>query len=197
MATSFGAVIPVTGLNLGFVGQVTRLGKRGIAARPVLASTPNAIPFGAPVVIIPGAAQALDAYQSVKDFIAGSGTFTAARFAGVCNREVKTNLTTFNAPYTPPGVATFIGSYAPGTMCEAIEEGSVTVAIPVGAPISQAPVWVRTVVNGGIPLGIVGDFEAVQDGSNTVSLTGICIFRTGYLDANSVAEITLLNRVAA
>lgn len=189
---SFGTVIPVTGLNLGFVGQVTRLGERVIASRPVLATTPNNINFGAPVVIVPTAGGG-DSYQSVADFIAGGGTFTAAKFAGVANREVKTNLsyTSLGNNGTPQ-----IGSYAPNEMSEALERGSILVSINNGTPASQAPVFVRIALNVAIPAGVVGGFEAVADGANTVQLTNV-VFRTGVQDGNGVAEITLLNRVAA
>jgi hypothetical protein len=191
--SSFGAVIPVTGLNLGFVGQVTRLGERVITSRPVLSTAALNINFGDPVVIIPNGSGGGDTYQSVADFIGQGGTFTAAKFAGVANREVKTNLsyTSLGNTGTPQ-----IGSYAPNEMAEALERGSILVKINVGTPVSQGTVYVRTTLNGAIPAGLVGGFEAAADGSNTVALTGV-VFRTGVLDANSTAEITLLNRVAA
>jgi hypothetical protein len=189
---SFGTTIPVTGLNLGFLGQVTRLGERVITSRPVLSTAAANINFGDPVVIIPTAGGG-DSYQSVADFIAGAGTFTAALFAGVANREVKTNL-----QYQTLGNngQALVGSYAPNEMAEALERGSILVKINNGTPASQGVVYVRKVFNAAIPAGVVGGFEAVADGTNTVALTGV-IFRTGVLDANGVAEITLLNRVAA
>lgn len=194
---SFGAVIPVTGLNLGFLGQVSRLGKRTITARQVLSTTTNAIPFGAPVVIVASTQSAGGAYQSVADFInVSSGTFTAAIFAGIAVREVKTNLTYSAASPLAMSVA---GSYAVGTICEALEEGSITIALNVTTGIaSQGPVFVRVALNGAIPAGIVGDFEAQADGGNTVSLATVgTVFRTGQVDANNTAEVTIRNRVAA
>jgi len=91
------------------------------------------------------------------------------------------------------------GSYAPGTLAEVLEEGSITVNITVGTGIaSQGPVFVRTALNGAIPAGIVGDLEAQADGGNTVSLATVgVVFRTGVLDGNNTAEITIRNRVAA
>ena len=98
-------------------------------------------------------------------------------------------------PYTPGPAG--IGYYAPGQMAEHIERGSVTVKINVPTGItSQGPVFIRTVLNGAIPAGLVGGFEAQADGSNTVELTNV-VFRTGAIDPNNVAEITILNRVAA
>lgn len=186
---SFGTTIPVTGLNLGFIGQVTRLDDFVIASRPVLSTAAANINFGDPVVII----AASDSYQSVADFIVGGGTFTAAKFAGVAIREVKTNLsyTSLGNNGTPQ-----IGSYAANEQCEVIERSSVLVKINVGTPASQGGVYVRIALNGAIPAGVVGGFEAAADGANTILLTNV-VFRTGVLDANGMAEITLLARVAA
>lgn len=190
--SAFGATIPVTGLNNGFIGQISRTGERVVTSRPVLSTTPNPIPFGAPVVIIPTAGGG-DSYQSVADFIAGAGVFTAAKFAGVAVREVKTNLSylALETLGTPQ-----IGSYAQNEMAEALERGSINVQVNVGAPASQGPVYIRIALNGAIPAGVVGGFEAAADGANTIQLTNV-VFRTGVLDSNNVAEITLLNRVAA
>lgn len=189
--SSFGGVIPVTALNLGFLGNVSRLGERVIAARPVKANTPNPINFGDGVVIVPDATGGT--YQSIADFIAGAGTFTATSLAGVAVRNVKTNLLYIGLGnvQTPQ-----IGQYAPGSIAEILERGSITVKINNGTPASQGPVFVRKTANGAIPAGVVGGFEAVADGTNTVQLTGV-VFRTGVLDANGVAEITLLTRLAA
>ena len=189
---SFGTTIPVTGLNLGFVGQITRLDDFVITARPVLSTAALNINFGAPGVIGPTAGGG-DSYQSVADFIGQGGTFTAALFAGVCNREVKTNLS-----YTSLGNngVPQIGSYAPNEECEACERSSILVHLNVGTPASQGTVYVRVAVNGAIPAGVVGGFEAAAAGANTVALTNVK-FRTGIVDSNGMVEITLLNRVAA
>jgi hypothetical protein len=188
---SFGGVIPVLSLNLGFLGNVSRMGERVIAARQVLPTTANPLNFGDSVVIVPDSTGGT--YQSVKDFIVGGGTFTAPRFAGIVCRNVKTNLiyVGLGNVQTPQ-----IGQFAPGQMAEALERGSITVKINNGTPVSQGPVYLRILVNAGIPAGVVGGLEAVADGTNTVVLVGV-VFRTGVLDANGVAEITILSRTAA
>jgi hypothetical protein len=188
---SFGGVIPVTALNLGFLGNVSRIGERVIAARQVLSTTPNPISFGQACVIIPDATGGT--WQSISDFIAGAGTFTAPRFAGIAVRNVKTYLTYvgLGSVQTPQ-----IGNYGPGQIAEVLERGSITVKINNGTPASQGPVYVRTVANAGIPAGVVGGLEAVADGTNTVVVPGV-VFRTGVLDANGVAEVTILSRTAA
>lgn len=195
---SFGSVIPVTGLMTGFVGQVSRIEDAIITARPVLATTPNPIPFGAPMVIVPTVGGG-DSFQSVADYIAGGGTFTAAKLAAIAIREVKTNLQSFlsignNSPQS-------IGSYQPGEICEGLERSSITVLINNGVPVSQAPVFVRIAQSAGIPAGVVGGFEAVIDPvtpANTIVVPNL-VFRTGKSDQglNNVYEVTLLSRVAA
>src|SRR5215469_6681108 len=114
---SFGGVIPVTALNLGFLGNVSRVGERVIAARQVLSTTPNAINFGDPVVIV--ADSACGTWQSVKDFIAGAGTFTAATFAGVAVRDIKTQLV--YAPTLTTVATPLVGQYAPGSIADVLE----------------------------------------------------------------------------
>lgn len=186
----FGQTIPVTGPYIGFPGKISRLGERVVAARQVLSTTPNPIPFGAPVVLVGDASGGT--WQSVADFIAGGGTFAAANFAGVAIAEVDSALT---YPATP-GQQT-LGSYAPALMAEVLERGSVTVQLNVtGSPVAGGPVYVRKTANGAIPAGIVGGFEGAADGANNIQLTGV-VFRTGAVDSNGMAEITLLNRVAA
>jgi len=195
---SFGSVIPVTGLNLGFPGNVSRLADDVIASRPVL-TTANAIPFGSAVVIISNNAGTFgggDSYESVADFIAGGGTMTAALFAGVAVRNVKTLLS-----YTSLGnnddVAQ-IGQFAPGELAEVLERGSITVVCNVGTPVSQGAVYLRIAANASIPAGVVGGFEAAADGANTIDLSTVgVVWRTGAKDANNVAEITLKTRVTA
>lgn len=188
----FGVTIPVTTLNNGFLGAATRMGKKTVRSSPVLLTTPNPISFGQGVTIIPTAGGG-DSVQSIADFIAGGGTFTAAKFAGTAYREVKTNLSfsSLTSLGTPQ-----IGSYMAGEMCDFMEEGSTAVQLNVGTPASQGPVFVRILANGAIPAGVVGGFEAAADSTNTVQLTGV-VFRTGVVDANGVVEITMLNRVAA
>ena len=187
----FGAIIPVTGLNQGFPGSVTRLGLRGILARQVKPSTTNPIYFGQGVVMVPDATGGT--IQSIADFIALGGTFTAPRFAGVAVREVKTNLT---FPTTPGATPT--GSYAQGGIGEYLVDGYVLVNIANGggSAVAGGTVYVRTALNGSIPAGLVGDFEAVADGGNTVALSGV-YFRTGVQDANGSMEIVMPNRVSA
>lgn len=186
MSNSFGAVLPVTGLPLGFPGHVSRSGIRIIRARRVLASTANPISFGQGVVIN----AASNGYQSIADFINGGGTFTAALFAGVAVAEVNT---TTGYPYTPGSPVT--GSYLQGEPAEVLEQGT-GIIVPVNgstAPVSQGAVYVRISANGANT--IIGGFEAAADSTHTVQLTN-AVF-TGASDANGNAEIAILSPLAA
>jgi hypothetical protein len=167
-AAGFGTVIPVLSLNLGFPGNISRVGERVIHSRQVLSTTANPLSFGQGAVIVPDSLGGT--VQSIADFINGGGNFQPTNFAGVAVRNVKTNLnfsTLGNTSANP-----FIGSFAQGTMAGILERGSIPVTINNGTPVSQNPVFVRTVVNGSIPAGVVGGFEAVADGTIAAVLTG-------------------------
>jgi len=190
---SFGTVIPVTGLNNGFLGHISRLGKRTVKSRQLLATTTSNLAFGGAAVIVPDATGGT--YQPVADFIAGGGSASnmAKQFAGVAVREIKTNL-----QYgVNVGINTqTVNYYQPGEIAEVLEEGSVVVQINYGTPQSQGAVYVRTVFNASIPNGAVGGFEAQSDGTNNTLIPGV-VWTTGVVDSNNCAEITILNRLAA
>ena len=83
MSLSFGQVIPVTGPNLGFPGNISRFGDRVVKARPFapLTSTNN-LNFGDPAVLIPTTTGGT--WTSVADFIATVANIgkLAKQFAG-------------------------------------------------------------------------------------------------------------------
>ena len=168
-AGGFGTVIPVLSLNNGFPGNISRLGERVIHARQVLPSTPNSILFGQGCVIIPDSLGGT--IQSMADFINGGGVFVPSMFAGIAVRNVKTNLN-FSTLGNVNNQTPYFGSFAPGTIAGLLERGSVDVLVANGQPVSQAPVYTRVALNGAIPAGTVGDFEAVPDGTIAAVLTG-------------------------
>ena len=187
---NFGQTVPITGPLTGFPGKPSRFGKRTVASRQVLSTTPNPIVFGAPVVMVPDSLGGT--YQSVADFILGGGTFTAGLFAGVAFAEVNAGLV-----LNPVPGSLQIGSYAPGDICDVMEEGSLTIQLlNPGTPVAGGPVYVRKLLNGSVPAGLVGDIEGASDTTNSILIPGV-VFRTGVVDTNGVAEITILNRVAA
>ena len=161
-AGGFGTVIPVLSLNLGFPGNISRVGERVIASREVLATTPNAVLFGQGCVIVPDSTSGT--IQSIADYIAGGGVFLPFLFGGVAVRNVKTNLT-YSTLGNIGNQTPYFGSFAPGTMAGLLERGSVSVTIANGTPVSQGAVYTRLALNGAILAGTVGDFEAVPDGT--------------------------------
>ncbi|GED34025.1 hypothetical protein BCE02nite_51660 [Brevibacillus centrosporus] len=159
-------------LNLGYAGTVSRSADAIISSRMVKEADTDPINFGEAVV--------LNGDNTFSKFGADG---TAATFAGVAVREVKQTTDYFASQ----------GYYSPGHTCDVIERGSVTVVCNVGTPTAGGDVYVRVAANAAIPTGVIGGFEAAADGSNTVKLTGVK-WKTGKLDPNKVAEITILSR---
>lgn len=166
-AGGFGTVIPVLALNLGFPGNISRVGERVVKSRQVLSTTANPLYFGQGAVIVPDSTGGT--VQSIADFINGGGNFNASLFGGVAIRNVKTNLN-----YSTLGNlgAPTLGSFAQGQEAGVLERGSTVITIAHGTPVSQASVFVRTGLNGAIPAGLIGDFEAVADGTVVVAAGG-------------------------
>lgn len=148
------------------------------------------IPVGTFIVSISQSAGTITMSKSATATNA-SAALTYAVFGGIAVREIKTQL---GYPL-PPGTSQ-IGYYAPGQMCEVLVAGSIMVKINVGTPYQNGSVYIRAIVNGGIPAGLLGDLEAASDTVNNI-LVPNATFKTGTLDANNVAELTLLVRVAA
>jgi hypothetical protein len=194
----FGQVIPVTGLNYGFPGTISRLGDPLVVSKAVLGTTPDAIAAGSVVVVIPGASGG-DSVVSAFDYILATaqggqgGTFTAAKFAGIAIREVK-SMTTY--PVNPDTSQTM--SYAPNQDCGFLVRGTMSVYVQNGTPLSQGTVYVRKTYNPAFPNGVVGGLEAsVSDsGTNCVALSNV-VWKNGAMDANNVTEVTILERQAA
>jgi hypothetical protein len=171
-------------MNLGYPGSYSRNGDCIIAARLVRSTDAAGPKFGAGVIL-----NADNTYTDVANFIAAplSGSMTAAKFCGIAVREVKSATTYSPAPTT--------GSYLPGQTCDVLERGSAVVTCFNGTPTAGGAVYLRTALNGAIPAGVVGGFEAAADGGNSVLLTN-AVWTTGAIDGNYVAELTILSRLA-
>ncbi len=160
-------------LNNGYAGNVSRSGVSIITNRAVQSTDTAAIPFGSPVVLNS---------NNTYSLLGATGTF--AEFAGVAIREVQQATTYFPASG---------GSYQPGQPCDVIELGSVTVVCQLGTPTAGGAVYIRTALNSSYPNAVVGGFEAQADGTNSFLVTN-AKWTTGYVDANSIAELTLITR---
>jgi len=158
---SFGQVIPVTGVNLGFPGTVSRFGERVIAARQLVQQSVSGtfnLNFGDPAVLIENNSGGY--WASVADFVnaaASNIALVAAQFGGMAVREVQTQLA-YPAGQTP-GILQ-VGYYAPNQMAEVLERGSATILLSVGAPVAGSQIYTRVVLNTAVTAGLVGDWEA-------------------------------------
>ena len=194
----FGQVIPVTGPLSGFPGTIGYAADVVTVAKTVLNGTPDNVNFGDAVVVVPISGGG-DAIVNVYDYILATasggqgGTLTAAKFAGVAVRHVKSLLSFPVNPDLAQG-----GSYAPNQKASVAVRGTLPVLIRNGSPSSQGTVYIRKATNASFPNGVIGGFEAqVSDSStNCVALTNV-VFKDGNLDANGVAYVTLLERQAA
>lgn len=174
-------------MNVGFPGTFARNADCIIASRMVKNVTGDSGPsFGDPCVL-----NTDNTYQSVADFIAAgrtAGSFTAALFAGVAAREVKTYQSySANMPQ--------IGGYAINQLADVIERGTVAVVCNVGSPTAGGAVYVRITANSGVAGSVVGGFEfrADDDSGKCILLTN-CKWATGLIDSNKVAELAILTR---
>jgi hypothetical protein len=164
-----------TSLNYGFAGTIASTPDIIIQSKPVNSASAN-IPFGSPVI------------QNSDDTVTfGGATLTAANFAGVATAEVKQLLVLALGTN-----GTGSGYYQPGKTCEIIQRGKVSVKVYVGSPTTGAKAYVRVALNGSIPNGIIGGFEAAADGSNTIQLTN-AVWDNGHVDANGVTSLKILS----
>lgn len=188
--------------NLGYPGTYSRnTGGLNIAARIVTPADATAINFGDAVFLNGSGAQASlgGNYSGLTAILAASIVPTMAQgtgsFVGFAVREVKTML----GYVVQPGTAVNLGSYTPGELCDAIEQGTVVVTYgnPLGAaaPKAGGAVFLRISTNGGGT--VVGVIEPASDTTHTLALTN-CAFTTGQFSTdasgNQVIEVTLLSR---
>jgi hypothetical protein len=128
---------------------------------------------------------------------AGAAALTYALFAGWAVREVKTNL---GYPYSP-NAGGVVGVYRPGDWVGILVRGAITLKVLVGAPLAGGPVYIRSILNGAIPAGVVGGLEAAPDGVNNQLLASMppiaeAYFKTGTMDANGLTEVSVLSRIS-
>jgi hypothetical protein len=160
-------------LNLGYAGSVSRDNDNIITPRIVNSASADIV-FGEPVIINPD-----------NTYTRFGSTGTAATFAGIAVREVKQATDYYAAS----------SSYKANEVCDVLERGSISVKCNAGTPTAGGKVYVRIVANATIaPNGVVGQFEAAADGTNTIEITN-ARWKTGKIDANGIAELTILSRV--
>lgn len=180
-------------LNLGYVGKVSRNADTLVSARHVKSildgsgvETLSAIPFGKAVVL-----NTDNTFSLFGQAGTGVSSAVAANFAGIAAGEVK-QMSTW-------GSVSGAGQYNPTEACDVIERGSVTIKVvdyASNAPTAGGKVYICSAVGNGTLA--VGDFYATATptgiGTGTViELTNVK-FTTGKVDANGVAEVTLITR---
>lgn len=183
------SVIQVKGLSLGFVGNVSNEGFSLRTPRLVNLTDTNPVAFGETFVL-----NANNTYSSVKQFIAGSGTVTAALAMGIAVSNIN-----INPAYNTAGsndAATPGGLYVPGSIMDGLVQGTINVSCNNGTPTAGGTVFIRVLFNAAIPLGVVGGLEAIADGTNTVALTNLK-WKTGFLETDLTAQVTILARTIA
>ncbi len=162
-------------MNYGFPGSYART-PDDIVTHRQLKEGSDAIPFGACLM-----ANGDNTYSPV------DATFTAAKFGGVALRVVKQAVSYAQQEQT---------CYNALDMVNALNRGAVVVNCNNGTPTAGGAVYVRIKENAAVINGVVGGFEAAADGENSVLLTNVQ-WTNGYVDANGVAEITILTRANA
>ena len=166
-------------LNLGYAETISRDQDNIVTPRIVKsvissgAETQASIAFGESVIL-----------NIDNTYTRFGSTGTAATFAGVAIREVKQATDYYAAA----------GTYNPTEVCDVLTRGSVTVKCNAGTPTAGGKVYVRITANSSVPTGVVGQFEAAADSTNTIEITN-ARWKTGKIDANGIAELTILNRV--
>lgn len=159
-------------LNLGYAGNISR-DQDNIVTPRIVKSDSADILFGEPVIL-----------NTDNTYSRFGSTGTAATFAGIAVREVKQATDYYAAA----------GSYKAYEVCDVLERGSITVKCNAGTPTAGGKVYVRITANSSVPTGVVGQFEAAADSTNTIEITN-ARWKTGKVDANGIAELTILSRV--
>lgn len=162
-------------MNFGYAGNISR-SVDAIVDNRILKSTLSggveqnaSVAFGEPVIL-----------NSDNYYSRFGATGTMATLAGIAVREV-IQATSYTSS---------IGAYTPGNGMDVLVRGTVTVLCNVGSPTAGGAVYVRITANGAIPTGVVGQFEAAADGSNTILITNMK-WTTGQVDSNGIAEVTI------
>lgn len=156
-------VIPVKGLYLGFVGNISNEGYSLRTPRLVQATDQYALAFGETAVL-----NANNTYSSVKSFLyAGVGNLTALTALGIAASNVNINST-----YASQGGQNITGGFYPqGTIADVLVQGTINVSCYNGTPIAGGNVYMRTALDTAVPSGVIGGLEAAADADSDTTAT--------------------------
>ena len=150
--SSFGAVIPIGGLNIGFIGQVSRTGGGDpfIVAKFANASNLNNISFGDTVVVLPDSAGGT--FRQFADFIANGGA-TVGLKATLSNTSTTLTVTA-GMDTLAPGMFISGTSIPAGTFIVSITPTSAAAGTAVMSQAATATVSTAEVVQVAVFSGI-------------------------------------------
>jgi hypothetical protein len=190
-----GFVVPLAGPNAGFPGTVSRNGDELIVNRPLLSTDSVPAQYGGAAILNPGSS--VGGYWSSIPAAVTAGVSNAnllVYLAGIFTRNFKVDTT-----YPLFGQSGINQSqYLQGQLADVLERGVITVQLAVYTTACTAggQVFIRTVLNGAIPAGVIGGFETAADGGNTIAVpTSQWAFKTGFVDPNGRTEIVIKNRI--
>jgi hypothetical protein len=157
-------VIPVKGLYLGFVGNISNEGYSLRSARQVRPTDTLPVAFGETFVL-----NSDNTYSSVKQFILLGGTVVGTLPMGIATSNVNINPTYSSAGSND--VLTPGGSFLPGNIMDGLVQGTINVTCYNGTPTAGGAVYLRVAADSTIPGTVVGGLEAEAD-PNTITVSG-------------------------
>jgi len=158
-------------LNYGFPGTISRNPDNIVGAWRLKEDSPQVF-FGQAVALND------DGSVSLID------DTNADNFIGFAVRNVRQSTDYFSSQ----------GFYNPNDEVAVLTRGNMTVSCNNGTPTAKGDAYVRVVEDTTtVPEGVVGEVEAVADGTNTVLLNNV-VFTTNRVDGNMVTEIAVLHR---
>lgn len=158
------SVIPVKGLYLGFVGNISNEGYSLRSARQVNPDDTLPVAFGETAVL-----NSDNTYSSLKTFITAGGSVKSSLAMGIAVSNVN-----INPAYNTAGsddVLTPGGVYLPSSIMDLLVQGTINVSCNNGTPTAGGAVYIRTAADPAITAGVVGGLEAIAD-PNVVTTTG-------------------------
>jgi hypothetical protein len=155
-------VIPVSGLFLGFVGNISNEGYSLRSARQVNPSDTLSVAFGETFVLNNN-----NTYSSFKQWLLnGAGEVSSSPNPGPAIGIAASNVNINPAYNSFPGsedVLTPGGVYVPSSIMDGLVQGTINVTCNNGTPTAGGLVYIRTALNSAVPAGVVGGLEAVVD----------------------------------
>lgn len=149
------------------IGKKMNLGYPGSVSRSIDAVITNKLSTG----LIPFGAPVV--LKNDNTYAVFGASNVEADFVGIAVREVKQAI----------DYSTSMSGYADNERTDVLNRGTICIKVN-GTPTPNGKVHIKLAT---------GTFEAVADGANTISLANVR-FTSGSVDANGVAEVTILNR---